>query len=325
MEKVIKFLAALTAITLALAFTGCDSSDANTDSESSNTGSESGNTNTDSGTNDNNNNNNNADDDTLSVPEITLPKSVGENPFKGKTFSEERDYDFKLVFSDDGETIMELDLEPNPTPYYNEQYRCSVNADAKTLSWQLEKRGWKDGESYSFEEYTRREIEDMEAYYKETIKEETKKYITTMRKMVFSKVTTFSYTYDSAEGTLDLVEQFDVNCANFCLYDSHPSIRDADFDMYYGKGLISLYEKNGSQKTFASEDLSGSFKSEKKIVFTDIEDLQKEEERDTIIATYELSGSGSGTKLILSFMRGGEQYELTLDFDPEKFHLTEAK
>ncbi|MCH5150121.1 MAG: hypothetical protein J1G30_05580, partial [Spirochaetales bacterium] len=248
-----------------------------------------------------------------------LPESVGENPFKGKTFSEERDYGFKLVFSDDGETIMELDLEPNPTPYYNEQYRCSVNTNNHTLSWQLEKRGWDDGESYSFEEIIR-QIEDME-----TIKEETKKYMTTMFKMVFSKVTTFSYTYDSAEGTLDLVEQFDVNCANFRLYDSHPSIRDADFGMYSGRGLISLYEKNGSQKSFFSEDLSGSFKSEKKIVFTDIEDLQKEEEQDTIIATYKLSGSGSDTKLILSFMRGGEQYELTLDFDPVKYHLTEAK
>ena len=174
MEKVVKFLAALTAITLALAFTGCDSSDANTDSESSNTGSESGNTNTDSGTNDNNNN---ADDDTLSVPEITLPESVGENPFKGKTFSKEGDYGSKFVFSDDGETM---------ETHYNEQYRCSVNANDKTLSWQLEKRGWEDGELCSFEEYTRRQIEGMEAYYKdiadsETInKEEMKKFLSTM-------------------------------------------------------------------------------------------------------------------------------------------------
>ena len=317
MEKVVKFLAALTAITLALAFTGCDSSDANTDSESSNTGSESGNTNTDSGTNDNNNNNNNADDDTLSVPEITLPESVGENPFKGKTFSEEEDYGSKFVFSDDGETIMEI--------HYNDQYRCSVNANDKTLSWQLEKREWRDGESYSFEEYTRREIEYMEAYYKdiadsETIMEETKKHITTMYKMVFSKVTTFSYTYDSAKGTLDLTEEFDVDCANFCLYDSHPNIQDATFDMYYGEARIYLYE-NGSQKFFFSRDLSGSFKSEQKIVFTEIEGGQ--EGQDTIIATYKLSDSD--TKLILSFMRGGEQYELTLDFDPDERHWTEVK
>ena len=305
MEKVVKFLAALTAITLALAFTGCDSSDANTDSGNNNGG--------------------------YAAP--TLPPSVGTNPFKGKTFKplysdSDSEYDGKHVFSDDGETVTyHSRYGKNEEFTLVSQSRYTVNTEKETLSWCYEKlKMGSNEELFSVEDMVRYFENEYKAGMKEAgfadeeIAEVIKEQINTYRKM-FSEVTTFSYTYDSAKGTLDLVEMFDEKDAYF-YYEKDGSnysnfmILVVKVRMYYSNANIELSEY-GTSLQFASKSFD---KDKKEIVF-----VNRDDDNDTFTATYKLTGSGSDTKLILSFMRGGEQYELTLDFDPDEYHWTEVK
>ncbi|MCH5150822.1 MAG: hypothetical protein J1G30_09165, partial [Spirochaetales bacterium] len=258
----------------------------------------------------------------------TLPPSVGTNPFKGKTFKPlYSDYEnCRYVFSDDGETIMYYTYNNEIVPY--RQYKYTVNADAKTLSWYTEKE-----RGLSYEERIE-EIKEQLKDYKTELQEENlsekeieerlkqaEEETIRLERLYFSRITTYSYEYNTSKGTLDLVEVFDENQAHYYYNgSSHDGLKISE-------ARVSMSSNNGSGYIYIISNSSGfnfgieSFsKNKKEIVFVNDDD-----DNDTFTATYRLIGSGSDTKLILSFMRGEEQYELTLDFDPEKFHLTEAK
>ncbi|MDE5898027.1 MAG: hypothetical protein K2H09_02010 [Treponemataceae bacterium] len=286
-----------------------------------------------------------ADGDIPPAPVVNLPASVGDNPFKGKTFFEGSRT--KYVFSSDGTTI---------TWYYDDeddgllpewQYTCSVDADAGELSWTSEKIGIK-GRLYSFAEYAAycsdgSALRDYEAELREDLAAgsitqerfdeklaEAKEEIDALRadgfeslKLEFSFMQTFSYTYDKAEGTLDLNQLFDEDSARF-RYRSYGSSSNESLELsqasvnMLGWATVTL-EGNNSYKYFYVKSFKSFSKSDKKIVF-----VNEDDESDTFTAEYTLSGSGNGTKLDLSFTYGGEPFSARLDFEPDVWHWTEA-
>ena len=301
MEKVVKFLAALTAITLALAFTACDSSDANTDS-GNNTSS-------------------------------NLPASVGTNPFKGKTFeyfdkySDSNYWYYKYTFSDDGNMITYYEYDSHDDEEREHKYKCSVNAKEHTLSWQYE--NYKEIME-EFEKAIPESLEHFEERWREEgssdekIAEKLKEWEEMMRKsayLQYAKVYTFSYTYDSAKGTLDLVEVFDEQYTSF-YYEkdgsnySNFTISWAGVNMYYNSANIELSEYRTSLQ-FTSKSFD---KDKKEIVF-----VNEDDEADTFTATYRLIGSGNNTKLILSFRYNERKFTQELDLSVREINLTEAK
>ena len=109
---------------------------------------------------------------------------------------------------------------------------------------------------------------------------------------------------------------FDENQAGFYYNgSSHSDISDVNIRMYNRWAYIHRIGSEG----FSFEEKSFS-KDKKEIVF-----VNEDDDNDTFPATYRLIGSGNNTKLILSFEYSGKQYELTLDFDADEMHLTEAK
>lgn len=280
------------------------------------------------------------------APVVNLPESKGENPFKGKTFLEDRHE--KYVFSDDGKTVTyyyrddhESDAEFVPEC----QYRCSIDADKRELSWAVEKIASYD-KLYTFDEFvsyvksgkaledykaeleaelkageiTQKEFEEYLAERQQYIGEESKNDFSYV-KMMFSGRQRFKYTYEN--GTVDFKEQFEESSAYFY----YRSGGNSSGELYIDRANVNL------QASYASVDFEGNdypsrrefdsiyfSSSEKKITFENEDD-----ETDTFTATYELKGSGNDTTITLSFTYDDHEFHQTLAFRPEGFSLTETQ
>lgn len=281
------------------------------------------------------------DDKTPEAPVVNLPESKGENPFKGKTFAE-GDWG-RYVFSADGKTVTLYYTDDDDIFVPAVQYRCSVDADKKELSWAIEKVcAYSGGSLLSFEEcvndiesgkcledytailkerldagdITQESFDERLAEYKESTDEVSANDFASL-KMTFSAKQRFTYTYKN--GTLDLEEQFEESSASFWCYN----IGTASDDLYVSDADVDLsgyarvrFEGNGNLRMrFENRSFSSS---EKKIVFEN-----EDNESDTFTATYTLQGSGNDTTLVLSFTYNGTQFKETLSFEQEQLQLTE--
>lgn len=280
------------------------------------------------------------------APVVNLPESKGKNPFKGKTLWRYRDE--KYVFSDDGKTITYYyrdDHESDAEFVPERQYRCSVDADKRELSWAVEKIAGYD-KLYTFDEFVRyvnsgKYAEDCKADLRnrldaeEITQERFDKEVAEIPEMIdwlskndffairvnFSGRQRFKYTYEN--GTVDFKEQFEESSAYFY----YRSYGNSSGELYIDRATVNL------QASYASVDFEGNdypsgrefdsiyfSASDKKIIFENEDD-----ENDTFTATYELEGSGNDTTITLSFTYAGQEFKPTLAFRPEDFSLTETQ
>lgn len=156
-------------------------------------------------------------------PDLTLPPSKGKNPFAGKNFSLGSN---DVQFSEDIITFSYNNVK-------QAEYKYTVNAETKTLSWQYNKLPNVSGTEWlSFDEYisylkSGEYKNDMIELYKQqenVSQEEIAKYENLMnvlmnddyiefQKTHFLAVQKFDYTYNNSE--LKLISQFNKNCADF--------------------------------------------------------------------------------------------------------------
>lgn len=282
------------------------------------------------------------------APVVNLPESKGENPFKGMTFWEDR-YE-KYVFSDDGKTVTCYDRDDDETDKFVpwRQYRYSIDADKRELSWAVEKVSTYD-KLYTFDEFVRyvnsgKYSEDCKAELEAELKageitqEKFDKKVAEIPEMIdwisendffvvrieFSGRQRFKYTYNELEGTLDLSEQFEESSAYFYYRRSYENSSGELYIERAGVGLQTSYasiEFGGNDYPSGREFYARPFSSsEKKITFENEDD-----ENDTFTATYELKGSGNDTIITLSFTYDDHEFHQTLAFRPEGFSLTETQ
>lgn len=282
------------------------------------------------------------------APVVNLPESKGENPFKGMTFWEDR-YE-KYVFSDDGKTVTCYDRDDDETDKFVpwRQYRYSIDADKRELSWAVEKVSTYD-KLYTFDEFVRyvnsgKYSEDCKAELEAELKageitqEKFDKKVAEIPEMIdwisendffvvrieFSGRQRFKYTYNELEGTLDLSEQFEESSAYFYYRRSYENSSGELYIERAGVGLQTSYasiEFGGNDYPSGREFYARPFSSsEKKITFENEDD-----ETDTFTATYELKGSGNDTTITLSFTYDDHEFHQTLAFRPEGFSLTETQ
>lgn len=272
-------------------------------------------------------------DDVLTDPVVELPPNVGVNPFAGKTFAEKYE---KFYFSDK-KTIMHYWRDD---PITATQYRYSVNEDTKVLSWHIEKQAVFKLKLYSFSEMVEyfksgNILKDYEDKLKKALddgnitKEEFDEYLEKQKKIIneeiadgfsslknsFTRIHSYKYEYDEKNKTLDLIKIFDkenIFSGGFFHYN-----RDNISSSISGeKNNIQLYDLTlKKNKYFESKSFSTS---DKKIDF-----VNREDESDTFTATYEFTGSGNDTKMVLSFTYNGQTFNLALDFSPSEIHLEE--
>lgn len=284
------------------------------------------------------------------APVVNLPESKGKNPFKGKTFLEGRHK--KYVFSDDGKTVTCYYRDDDETDKFvpERQYRCSVDADKRELSWTREKIAGYD-KLYTFDEFVRyvnsgKYAEDCKADLRnrldagEITQEKFDKEVAEIPEMIgwlskkdffairveFSGRQRFAYTYEN--GTVDFKEQFEESSAYFN-YDYYESNGNSSSNLHVDYAYVSFKGPfAGAGVDFRGADYSSQLEfyarpfssSDKKIIFENEDD-----ETDTFTATYELEGSGNDTTIILSFTYAGQEFKPTLAFRPVDFSLTETQ
>ena len=244
----------------------------------------------------------------------TLPESVGENPFKGKTWqytsgSGKRTY--KWSFTDTTATYTKSD--ESETYYTNiETYKYSYDANQKLLYLAFQSESWtEDGETTSWSS-----VEE----YEELIKKEAEEYGESLSdvelecelewvKQEFSTLEVNKYTIDD-DGSLTLEDYFDGNLPTKC--DFYKEFGESELPSEYTSGDISLDEIwfedsdrtdyryyydlsfNSEAKTF-----SGKLYSQTSAVEEEWSDITK---LGTVTGTYTTEGIGtSGCKVTLTF------------------------
>ena len=255
------------------------------------------------------------DDDKNGTVYATLPESVGENPFKGKTWqytsgSGKRTY--KWSFTDTTATYTKSD--ESETYYTNiETYKYSYDANQKLLYLAFQSESWtEDGETTSWSS-----VEE----YEELIKKEAEEYGESLSdvelecelewvKQEFSTLEVNKYTIDD-DGSLTLEDYFDGNLPTKCSF--YKDFGESELTEEYTGGEISLDEIcfNDSDSTSYSYEYNLSFNSEAKTFSGKLYSSQKradgEEWSDitklgTVTGTYNTEGIGtSGCKVTLTF------------------------
>ncbi|MDE5899016.1 MAG: hypothetical protein K2H09_07130 [Treponemataceae bacterium] len=282
------------------------------------------------------------DDGIPGAPSVSLPESVGENPFKGRTFWE-GGYR-KYVFSEDGRTVTDYKYDADKWDAVY-QYKCSVDVDKEELSWALEKMDcW--GKLCSYDEIMRLYTDKVsflaaaKAYYEEQLendridKDEYRERLEGVQeylndywdtegkfdqyfvRLQFSLMQLFKYTYNEEAGTLDLEQQFERSASGFYFYDDDRTsiVRSAHICLS-GFGWIRLVT-DVADSTFFAEKFSASSSGE--ITFVNIEN-----ESDTFIATYELIDDGNDSQLNLLSTYKDKVFDVSIAFEPNELHLTE--
>lgn len=260
-------------------------------------------------------------------PDLTLPPSKGTNPFAGKNFSLGSN---DVQFSEDIITFSYNNVK-------QAEYKYTVNAETKTLSWQYNKLPNVSGtELLSVDEYisylkSGDFKKDMIELRKKGIQnypypdgskptqEEIDKQIKAIsdlydilmnddyiefQKTHFLAVQKFDYTYNNSE--LKLISQFNKNCADF-------SGNACDVRVLGSKGAAELsISEAGSEeaKYFSGICIDGN------VTFYNVYNTAEK-----FNATYVINAAEK--KLKLYYKYNGKSYTNTLSWQPSNFQLSE--
>ncbi len=275
---------------------------------------------------------------------MTLPESVGENPFAGKTWKYQRtsngkEYSHSWSFTDTTATYTESETDYQWIETY--KYSYDANQNLLYLALQSESESWtEDGEwiSYSWssvEEY----IEQMKKWYEEegeSLSDVELESALEYCKQEFSTRGVKKYTIGD-DGSLTLEDYFDGNLPTKC--DFYKGFDESELPSEYTSGsihidCISLYDSeydysyeyylsfNSEAKTFSGNMYS--WKSSKDDEFTT--------KLGTVTGTYTTEGIGtSGCKVTLTFteipdgvpdvIKKNTAYVLEMDSDSDTYTL----
>ena len=258
------------------------------------------------------------DDDKNGTVYATLPESVGENPFKGKTWqitdteNDEEGTTCSWKFTDTTATYTE-----SRSDYQNaETYKYSYDAEQKLLylALQTDSHSWKeDGEWISSswssaEEYIELFKKDDEEAW-ESLTEAGKECHLEYFKQEFSTLEVRKYTIGE-DNSLTLERYFDGNLPTKCWFKK--DIDENELPSGYTSGTITLEGitlRNKSEDSYIYYDYFLSFNSESK-TFSDTmyystsagTDWADATKLGTVKGTYTTEGIGtSGCKVTLTF------------------------
>ena len=157
----------------------------------------------------------------LETPTVTLPAPVGENPFKGKTFTQGEGY--RWIFSDQENTVKEEIHKPGREDSWR-IYNYSYNAQKNVIYLALKTSSWGDSSYSSLAECW----EIMKEMIKEMMKENPDKPVSedmiesTLKSTARVLSTIEVYQYKISEGTIAFNHYYDPACPNysgFCCFD----------------------------------------------------------------------------------------------------------
>ena len=277
------------------------------------------------------------DDDKNGTTYVTLPESVGENPFAGKTWKYQRtsngkEYSHSWSFTDTTATNSNGEEETTYT------YKYSYDANQNLLYLVLQSEGWtEDGETISwssveeYEEEMKKESEE-EGW---SVSEATIECELEDVKQEFSTLEVNKYTIDD-DGSLKLEDYFDGNLPTKCSF--YKDFGESELPSEYTSGSILLDQirLEDSDRTdyryyydlsFNSEakTFSGKLYSQTRAVEEEWSDITK---LGTVTGSYITEGIGtSGCKVMLTFtslpdgvpdvIKTGTTYELEQSSDSD--------
>ena len=253
----------------------------------------------------------------LETPSVTLPASVGENPFKGKTFTNGEEY--RWIFSDQENTVKEEIHKPGREDSWR-IYNYSYNAQKNVIYLAFKTSSWGDSSYSSLAEYW----EIAKEMIKEMMKENPDKPVSedmiesTLKSMarVFSTIEV--YQYKISEGTIAFIHYYDPACPNYSGFWCFDETEEAGFrtliNFKRGEGLW-LWPKGSSGNGDGYHCILPEMKDGQ--LSGDI--YYEDEMIGTLKATYTVSGEGtSDCTMTIKF---SELPEIMTDFTTGKEYL----
>lgn len=247
----------------------------------------------------------------LETPLLTLPAPVGENPFKGKTFTQGEEY--RWIFSDQENTVKE-EIHRTGREDSWRIYNYSYNAQKNVIYLALKTLSWGDSSYSSLAEYW--EI------MKEMIKENPDKPVSAemiesaLKSMARNFSTIEVYQYKISEGTIAFNYYYDPACPNYSGFYCSDETEEAGF-----RTLINFKEGLWLWPKGSSGNGDGYH-----CIFPEMKDGQlsgdiyyEDEMIGSIKATYTVSGEGaSDCTMTIKF---SELPEIMTDFTTGKEYL----
>jgi len=243
---------------------------------------------------------------------VTLPESVGENPFKGKTWqitSTENKEEMTISWAFTDTTATNTESETDYQHIYT--YMYSYDANQNLLYLALQSESWtEDGETTSwssekeYEELLKKEAEE----YGESMSEEELKWELELEleweMQDFSTRGVKKYTIDD-DGSLKLENYFDGNLPTACGF--YQKRDESDLSGYVELNLHSFYSSDSEYEY--TYNYFPSFNTETKTFSGNMYSNKnsKDDERTTtklgtVTGTYTTEGNGtSGCKVTLTF------------------------
>ena len=249
----------------------------------------------------------------LETPTVTLPASVGENPFKGKTFTKGEEEVW--IFSDQENTVKE-EIHRTDREDSWKIYNYSYNAQKNVIYLALKTLSWGDSSYSSLAEYW--EI------MKEMMKENPDKPVSedmiesALKSMARNFSTIEVYQYKISEGTIAFKYYYDPACPNYSGFYCSDETEEAGF-----RTLINF--KRGEGLWLWPKGSTGNGDGYH-CMFPEMKDGQlsgdiyyEDEMIGSIKATYTVSGEGtSDCTMTIKF---SELPEIMTDFTTGKEYL----